>query len=147
VTATWESGGWTIKAAYTNPNPVAGSTIGLVLTETYEIDGIPATTAPTDVTASLAVGANVINKYWTTKTALTSLLNLEAPVSTPEGEVKIQTDGTLRIKVVAPNDSISHFVTFRLVYRSPLRVVMNNLLDKNKNYRADMAAQLVSQFS
>lgn len=146
MTAKWESGGWTIKASYTNPNLIAGSSTNLILTETYEIDGVPATIAPTEVTVSMPIGTNVINKYWTTKTALSSILMLETPVSTPEAEVKVQTDGTLRIKLVAPNDGILHSVSFRLVYKTPFKVVFDWLMT-NPIYQENIRQYIITQLT
>lgn len=146
MTAKWESGGWTIKASYTNPNLIVGSSTNLTLVETYEVDGVPVTTVPTEVVVSMPIGANVINKYWTTKTTLSSLLSLETPISTPESEVKIQTDGTLRIKLVAPNDGIPHSVSFRLVYKSPIKVVFDWLMT-NPIYQENIRQYLIKQLT
>lgn len=115
-TTTWDKDGWVVTATHTNPSTVAGTTINLEATVTYEVDGIaqPQTEA---ATLALVVAPSISKKITTSKVDLSKQYTIAS--KTGDGDAVFLPDGKLQFSVAAPNDGVVHTFSFKLKTKPP----------------------------
>lgn len=111
-TITWLGNGWLISAAYTNPAPVATTTLTFDATVNYEVDGVAQTTTATEsITGTVPISTT--KKIWNSKITMSKSYTIAEIAG--DGTASYDSTGKLIFSVAAPNDGKRHTLTFKLL--------------------------------